>query len=381
MDRVVILGSTGSIGTQTLDVLSKTKDKKILALSCYKNTQLFKKQIKKYKPKYVCVYDENSACDILNYVMKNKIDTKVFTGMDGLKSLATLEEADIIVIALVGVIGIEPTIEAIKSKKIICLANKETLVCAGSIIMPLVKKYNIDFRPIDSEHSAIWQCLQGENTSKIKKIILTGSGGPFYGKSINELKNVSKKDALHHPNWAMGQKITIDSSTMVNKGLEIIEAMHLFNVAVDKIEVLIQRESIIHSAVLFNDGSIKAQMSNPTMRIPIEYALYKENRQCINEKDLDFYKLGELHFGKADLKTFKGLNLAIKVARLGGLYPTVFTTLNDINVQKFLNDEISYLDIVNNIEKGLKKYSKLNINKNKFNVKDVLKTIKLCQYL
>lgn len=381
MDNVVILGSTGSIGTQSLDVLSKTKDKKILALSCNKNINLFKKQIIKYKPKYVCVYDENSACDILKFIEKNNLKIKLFTGIYGLNSLASLEEANMIIVALVGVIGIEPTIHAIKNSKIVCLANKETLVCAGQIIMPLVKKYKTDLRPIDSEHSAIWQCLQGENNSNIKKIILTGSGGPFFGMSIKDLQSVTKKDALKHPNWTMGQKITIDSSTMVNKGLEVIEAMHLFNVPVNKIDVLIQRESIIHSAVMFIDGSIKAQMSNPTMRIPIEYALYKENRKFINEKDLDFQKVGQLHFGSPDLKTFKGLDLAIRVAKLGGLYPTVFTTLNDINVRKFLNDEIQYLDIVKNIEKGINKFSKLKLNKNKFNVKDVLKTIELCQYL
>jgi 1-deoxy-D-xylulose-5-phosphate reductoisomerase len=272
-------------------------------------------------------------------------------------------------------IGIRPTIEAVKSKKIVCLANKESLVCAGDIIMPLVKKHKVDLRPIDSEHSAIWQCLKGEKENAVKKIIITASGGPFYGKKISELKNIKVEDALKHPNWSMGRKITIDSSTLVNKGLEIMEAHHLFNMTYDKIDVVVQRESIIHSMVLFVDGAVKAQLGVPSMRIPIEYALYKENRKFINEKEIDWTKLDKISIGIPDLKTFKGLALAYKAIKIGGLMPSVYNALNEVAVKRFLDKKIKYLDIANFIEKGMREFEKRKLNKKKFTVKDIEQTM------
>ncbi|MDO5564069.1 MAG: 1-deoxy-D-xylulose-5-phosphate reductoisomerase [Eubacteriales bacterium] len=375
-EKIVLLGSTGSIGTQTLQVLSITKDCEVLALACNKNISLLKKQIKQFKPKYVCVYDEKEAKKLEEYIHKNKLNITLYIGMNGLKKLCTIKEASLVIIALVGVIGIEPTIEAIKNKKNIALANKETLVCAGSIIMPLVKKYKIELRPIDSEHSAIWQSLNGEKESTIKKILLTASGGPFYNKNINDLKKVTLHDCLNHPTWKMGNKITIDCSTMVNKGFEVIEAMHLFNVEAKNIQVIIQRESIIHSAVLFKDGAIKAELSVPSMKIPIEYAIYKNNRRYIKERELDFNTLKNLSFDKPDLNTFKGLKIAYEVAKKKGLYPTSFNILNDEAVNLFLNKKIEYLDIYKIIQSGLKDFENKKLNKKNPKLKDILDLIK-----
>lgn len=378
-DKVVIIGSTGSIGTQAIDVIKTVGDKEIVALACNNNVKKLYEQVKFTKVKLVAIYDENAANEFRDICKKQKLNVTVLTGMDGLVKLASLKSANMVVISVVGMIGIRPTIEAVKAKKTVCLANKESLVCAGDIIMPLVRKNKVDLRPIDSEHSAIWQCLQGEKENTVKKIIITASGGPFYGKKLSELKNIKVEDALNHPNWSMGKKITIDSSTLVNKGLEIIEAHHLFNMPYDKIDVVVQRESIIHSMVLFIDGAVKAQLGVPSMRIPIEYALYKENRKAIKEKEIDWTKLEKISIGTPDLKTFKGLALAYKAIEKGGLMPSVYNALNEIAVRKFLDRKISYLEITNYIEKGMKEFEKQKLNKTKFNVGDIEKTVSFAQ--
>lgn len=374
-DKIVIIGSTGSIGTQTIDVIKTVGDKEIVALACKSNVKKLYEQVKLTKVKLVAIYDEDAASEFKNICKKNKLSVKVLTGMDGLTKLASLKGANMVVVSVVGMIGIRPTIEAVKSKKIVCLANKESLVCAGDIIMPLVKKHKVDLRPIDSEHSAIWQCLQGEKENAVKKIIITASGGPFYGKKLSELNNIKVEDALKHPNWSMGRKITIDSSTLVNKGLEIMEAHHLFNMTYDKIDVVVQRESIIHSMVLFVDGAVKAQLGVPSMRIPIEYALYKENRKFINEKEIDWTKLDKISIGTPDLKTFKGLALAYKAIKIGGLMPSVYNALNEVAVKRFLDKKFKYLDIANFIERGMKEFEKRKLNKKKFTVKDIEQTM------
>ena len=373
-DKVVILGSTGSIGTQSIDVIKSVGDKTIVGLACNSNIKLLYKQVTNTKCKYVAIYDEKAAEEFNKLCKKKGINVKVYSGMPGLIKLANLKEASMIIISVVGMIGIRPTIEAVKAKKIVCLANKESLVCAGDIIMPLVKKNKVDLRPIDSEHSAIWQCLVGERLDKVKKILITASGGPFYGKSLNDLKKVTLSDALKHPNWAMGKKITIDSSTLVNKGLEVMEAHHLFNMPYDKIEVVVQRESLIHSMVEFVDGAIKAELGVPSMRIPIEYAIYKENRKFIKEATLDFTKLDKISIGKPDLKTFKGLALAFTAIKMGGLIPSLYNALNEVAVKNFIDGKIKYLDIANFIEKGIKEFNKKSLNKKKFTVNDIENT-------
>lgn len=374
-DKVVILGSTGSIGEQTIDVIKTVGDKQVVGLACSSNVEKLYKQVKETKAKYVAIYDEDAANKFKNICKKKKINVKIFSGMDGLIKLATLRDANMVVVSVVGMIGIKPTLEAVKAKKIVCLANKESLVCAGDIIMPLVKKYKVDLRPIDSEHSAIWQCIVGEKKNAIKKIIITASGGPFFGKKRDELKNIEVEDALKHPNWSMGRKITIDSSTLVNKGLEIMEAHHLFDMSYDKIEVVVQRESLIHSMVEFNDSAVKAQIGVPSMRIPIEYALYKENRKFINEKEVDWSKIDKISIAKPDLTTFKGLALAYKAIKIGGLMPAVYNALNEVAVKRFLNKEIKYLDIADFIEKGMSVFEKKKLNKKKFTVNDIEKTM------
>lgn len=370
-DKVVILGSTGSIGTQSIDVIKTVGDKDIIGLACLSDIEKLYKQVKQVHPKYVCIYDEKASLEFKKY----KCGVKVFTGMDGLLKMASLKEATMVIVSIVGMIGIRPTIEAIKAKKIVCLANKESLVCAGDIIMPLAKKYKVEIRPIDSEHSAIWQSIAGEKKESIKQLLITASGGPFYGKKLSELKSIKPEDALKHPNWSMGRKITIDSSTLVNKGLEVMEAHHLFGVSYDKIDVVVQRESLIHSMVLFNDGAVKAELGVPSMRVPIEYAIYKENRKNIGEKEIDFKNLSKISIGKADTKTFKGLALAYKAAKIGGLMPSVYNALNEVAVSRFLKNEISFLDIVDIIEKGMNNFAKKKLNKKKFSVNDIENTM------
>ena len=370
-DKVAIIGSTGSIGTQTIDVIETVGDKEIVALACKSNIKKLYEQVRKLKVKLVAIFDEEKAFEFQKICKNKRINVKVLSGMSGLIALATYNKANMVMVSVVGMIGIRPTIAAVEAKKIVLLANKESLVCAGDIIMPLAKKNKVEIRPVDSEHSAIWQCLRGENEKAVNKIIITASGGPFYGKKKEELKNIKVEDALNHPNWSMGKKITIDSSTLVNKGLEVIEAHHLFNMPYDKIEVVVQRESLIHSMVEFKDSAVKAEIGVPSMRIPIEYALYLENRQYINEKKVDWSKIDKISIGKPDLKTFKGLKLAYEAIKLGGLMPSVYNALNEIAVYRFLNDEIKYLDIADFIERGMKKFEKMKLNKNKFNVNDI----------
>ena len=341
MKKISILGSTGSIGTQTLDIVRINNDVEVVALSAYKNIDLLEKQIREFKPKVVAIWEEADA-KILSDKVKD-LNVKVSFGMEGLIEVATVCDADIVVTAVVGMIGIEPTVAAIKAKKDIALANKETLVCAGHIIMPLAKDMGINIYPVDSEHSAIFQCLDKNNP--IKKILLTASGGPFRGFSKEELKNVALEDALKHPNWSMGKKITIDSATMINKGLEIIEASHLFDVDIDDIEVVIQKESIIHSMVEFKDNGILAQLGTPDMKLPISYAIFYPERRYISEERVDFSKLSTLNFSKPDLDVFEGLKMAISAGKKGGSAPTVLNAANEWAVDKFLNKKIGFTDI------------------------------------
>ena len=348
MKNIAILGSTGSIGTQTLDIVRKNNDLKVVAISANSNVKLLEEQIREFAPRVVCVYDENKAQELKQMVADT--DVTIVSGMDGLIEISMLEDVEIVVTAVVGMIGIRPTIAAIKAGKDIALANKETLVTAGHIIIPLAKEYNVNIYPVDSEHSAIFQCLHGEKRSQVEKIILTASGGPFRGKTIADLQNVTVEDALKHPNWAMGKKITIDSSTMVNKGLEVIEAKWLFDVDFDHIQVLIQPQSLIHSMVEFKDGSVMAQIGTPDMRLPIQYALYYPERKFLDGKRVNFYEISSITFEKPDMENFRALKLAFDAGRMGGSMPVVFNAANEQAVSMFLDRKIKYLEIVEIIE-------------------------------
>ena len=341
MKKISILGSTGSIGTQTIDIVRLNSDVEVVGLSAHKNIDLLEKQIREFKPQVASIWEEDDA-KLLKDRVKDIVVRIVF-GMEGLIEVACINEADIIVTAVVGMIGIQPTIAAIKAKKNIALANKETLVCAGHIIMPLAREMNINIYPVDSEHSAIFQCLDKNNP--VKKILLTASGGPFRGFTKEELKNVTLEDALKHPNWSMGKKITIDSATMINKGLEIIEASHLFDMDIDDIEVVIQKESIIHSMVEFKDNGIIAQLGTPDMKLPISYALFYPERRYISEARVDFNTLSTLNFSKPDPEVFEGLKMAISAGKRGGSAPTVLNAANEWAVDKFLNNKIKFIDI------------------------------------
>ena len=341
MKKISILGSTGSIGTQTIDIVRLNSDVEVVGLSAHKNIDLLEKQIREFKPQVASIWEEDDA-KLLKDRVKD-IDVRIVFGMEGLIEVACINEADIIVTAVVGMIGIQPTIAAIKAKKNIALANKETLVCAGHIIMPLAREMNINIYPVDSEHSAIFQCLDKNNP--VKKILLTASGGPFRGFTKEELKNVTLEDALKHPNWSMGKKITIDSATMINKGLEIIEASHLFDMDIDDIEVVIQKESIIHSMVEFKDNGIIAQLGTPDMKLPISYALFYPERRYISEARVDFNALSTLNFSKPDPEVFEGLKMAISAGKRGGSAPTVLNAANEWAVDKFLNNKIKFIDI------------------------------------
>lgn len=352
MKKISILGSTGSIGTQTLEVVrAYREDLKVTALAAGSNIEVLEKQILEFEPNIVCVYDEEKARELKNKL--SYLNITILSGMDGLIACATEKEAEIVVGAVVGMIGILPTIEAIKAKKDIALANKETLVTAGHLIMPLAKQNGVAILPVDSEHSAIFQVLHGENRREVSKILLTASGGPFRGKTREDLKNIQVEDALKHPNWSMGRKITIDSSTMINKGLEVMEAKWLFDVDFDKIEVIIQPQSIIHSMVEYEDGAVIAQLGTPDMRLPIQYALFYPSRKPLRGERLDFTKIGKIDFCKPDMETFYGLRLAYEVGKKGGSMPTVFNAANESAVAKFLNREISYLEIPEIIEYAL----------------------------
>ncbi len=340
---IAILGSTGSIGTQTLDVVRTEGDIRVAALSAGKNIALLEKQMREFSPYVVSVESEKDAEELRAKTADLK--TEILFGMDGMKAVATCREADLLVNAVVGMIGIEPTLEAIRAGKDIALANKESLVAAGHLIMPLAAKYGVRILPVDSEHSAVFQCLGGEKDSEIEKLYLTASGGPFRGKSAEELRNVTVEEALKHPTWKMGRKITIDSATLVNKGLEVMEARWLFSVPLDKIEVLIQPQSIIHSMVQFTDGTVMAQLGEPDMRMPIRYALYYPERRPNTGDRLDFAEIGSLSFEKPDFSVFCGLDYAYEAAGAGGSMPTVFNAANERAVSMFLNGAISFTDI------------------------------------
>ncbi len=343
MKKIAILGSTGSIGTQTLEVVRENGDIEVLALAAGSNITLLEAQIREFGPKLAAVWSEEKARELKSRI--RDLDVRVVSGMDGLLEAAAMPEAEILVTAIVGMIGIRPTIEAIKAGKDIALANKETLVTAGHIIMPLAKERGVSILPVDSEHSAIFQSLQGGQQKALHKILLTASGGPFRGKTRAELEEIQVEDALKHPNWEMGKKITIDSSTMVNKGLEVIEAKWLFGVSVDQVEVVVQPQSIIHSMVEYADGAIIAELGTPDMKLPIQYALYYPERRYLPGKRLDFSLLSQITFEKPDLETFYGLKLAFEAGRKGGSLPTVLNAANEAAVAMFLERKIKYLQI------------------------------------
>ncbi|MCD7833291.1 MAG: 1-deoxy-D-xylulose-5-phosphate reductoisomerase [Lachnospiraceae bacterium] len=343
MKTIAILGSTGSIGTQTLDVVRANGDIRVAALSAGKNITLLEQQIREFHPRIACIWSEEDAKTLRTKVAD--LPVEVLCGMDGLNAVAVCEEASVLVTAIVGMIGIVPTIAAIKAGKDIALANKETLVTAGHLIMPLAARCGVKILPVDSEHSAIFQCLNGERQNPIDKILLTASGGPFRGKSYEELKTVRVEDALKHPNWAMGQKITIDSASMVNKGLEVMEARWLFGVSLDQIQVVLQPQSIIHSMVQFTDGAVMAQLGTPDMKLPIQYALYYPERRFLAGERLDFAKISSITFENPDPDTFLGLQYAYEAARTGGSMPTVFNAANERAVSLFLHRKIGFTDI------------------------------------
>ncbi len=349
--NIMVLGSTGSIGTQTLDVVRRNKDINIVSLAAGGNIDLLEQQIIEFAPEAACVYQEDKVLELKKRLKGGK--TEILTGMDGMVACATVPSGDMVVASVVGMIGILPVIEAVKAKKDIAFANKETLVTAGHIIMPLVREMGVNMLPVDSEHAAVFQCLNGERHGDIRKIILTASGGPFRGKSLKDLENVSVEDALKHPNWSMGKKITVDSSTMVNKGLEVIEARWLFDVPFEQIEVVVQPQSIIHSMVEFMDGAVMAQLGTPDMRLPIQYALcYPERRERIGEP-LDFTRLTGITFEQPDLRTFRGLALAYEAGKAGGSMPTVFNAANEKAVSLFLQGKVPYLTMADMIEDAM----------------------------
>lgn len=368
MRKIAILGSTGSIGTQTLEVARANGDLEVVALSANHNVGLLEEQIREFRPRLAAVWDEKNAGKLRQSV--RDLDVKVVSGMDGLLEVAAMKESDILVTAIVGMIGILPTIEAIKAGKDIALANKETLVTAGHIIMPLSKQCGASILPVDSEHSAIFQSLQGGQEGALARIWLTASGGPFRGRKREELRDVRVEDALRHPNWEMGRKITIDSSTMVNKGLEVIEAKWLFGVDVEQIEVVVQPQSVIHSMVEYEDGAVIAQLGTPDMKLPIQYALYYPERRYLPGERLDFFKLSQITFERPDLETFYGLGLAMRAGREGGTLPTVLNAANERAVALFLERKIKYLAITDLIAECMERHKNI---KNP-SVEDILAT-------
>ena len=354
MKKIAILGSTGSIGTQTLDVVRANGDIEVLGISAGRNVKMLEEQAREFHPQLIAVWDENAAKDLA--VRLADLDVKIVSGMDGLLELARLPQTDILVTAVVGMIGIRPTMEGIKAGKDIALANKETLVTAGHLIIPMAKAYGVQILPVDSEHSAIFQALHGEKRAQVEKLLITASGGPFRGRKREELKCVTLADTLKHPNWVMGQKITVDSATLVNKGLEVMEARWLFDVDLDHIQVVVQPKSIIHSMVEFKDGAAMAQLGTPDMRLPIQYALYYPERRYLDGERLDFHKLKEITFEDPDMETFLGLPMAMDAARKGGSMPTVFNAANELAVKKFLQEKIGFLDIYDIIAQSMERH-------------------------
>ena len=351
MRQISVLGSTGSIGTQTLQVVRNNKDIHVAALAAGSNVDLIEQQIREFRPELAVLWEEKKAEELKLRVAD--LDVKVSWGMEGLIEAAAIPAAETVVTAVVGMIGIRPTIAAIEAGKDIALANKETLVTAGHLIIPLAKEKGVKILPVDSEHSAIFQCLQGERDNHIDKILLTASGGPFRGWTLEQMKKVQLEDALKHPNWSMGHKITIDSSTMVNKGLEVMEAKWLLGVDIDRIQVLVQPQSVIHSAVQFDDGAVIAQLGTPDMKLPIQYALYYPERRYLPGDRLDFGKLARITFEDPDPVNFPGLALALRAGRTGGSMPTVFNAANERAVAMFLKKQIGYLDIARIIEEAM----------------------------
>lgn len=352
MRKLSLLGSTGSIGTQTLDVVRHQQDIEVAALAAGSNIDRMEAQIREFKPEIAAVWDEARAKELK--IRTADLPVRIVSGMSGLIEAAVCEEADMVLTAVVGMIGIQPTIEAIRAGKDIALANKETLVCAGHLIMPMADAYNVKILPVDSEHSAIFQSLQGNSCNKIRKILLTASGGPFRGKKKKDLEHVRVEDALRHPNWVMGRKITIDSATMVNKGLEVMEAKWLFGTDLDQIQVVVHPQSVIHSAVEYQDGAVIAQLGTPDMRLPIQYALFYPQRRPLDSEPLDLFKLSSMTFEAPDMETFEGLALAYKAAEQGGLMPTIFNAANERAVAMFLDGKIRFLEIPEIINMAMK---------------------------
>lgn len=348
MKKIAILGSTGSIGTQTLDIVREQRDIQVVAMAAGSNISLLEAQMREFKPSLVSVWDEKKASELRTNT--KDLGIKIVSGMEGLLEVSVIPESEILVTAIVGMLGIRPTIAAIKAGKKIALANKETLVTAGHIIIPLAKEYKVPILPVDSEHSAIFQSLQGAGDNKISKILLTASGGPFRGRKSDDLKNIQVEDALKHPNWSMGRKITIDSSTLVNKGLEVMEAKWLFDVTLDQIQVVVHPQSVIHSAVEYEDGAVIAQLGTPDMRLPIQYALYYPERRNLSGRRLDLFEIADLTFEKPDTDTFRGLALAYQAMEKGGNIPTVYNAANEKAVSLFLDRKISYPEITELIE-------------------------------
>lgn len=357
MKRIAILGSTGSIGTQTLEIVRENPDLEVVGLAAGANIDLFEKQVREFKPRLVSLRDE-AACRELKVRLAD-LDVEIISGMDGLLGIAEMEESEVLVTAIVGMIGIRPTIAAINKHKDIALANKETLVTAGHIIMPLAAKMGVSILPVDSEHSAIFQSMQGENRERVSKLLITASGGPFRGRTRKELENVRLEDALKHPNWSMGSKITIDSATLVNKGLEVMEAKWLFDMDLERIQVVVHPQSIIHSLVEYVDGGIMAQLGTPDMKLPIQYALFYPDRRPMEGKRVDFYELGSITFERPDMETFTGLKLALRAAAEGGSLPTVFNAANEKAVSLFLDRKISFLQIPEMIEMCMDSHRKI----------------------
>ncbi len=352
MKNISVLGSTGSIGTQTLEVVENNGDIRVTALAAGSNIALLERQIRRFRPRLACVWDEKKAAELKTAVAD--LDVRIVSGMDGLIQAAAEPTAELTVTAVVGMIGIRPTIAAMEAGKDIALANKETLVTAGHLIMPLARKKGVRILPVDSEHSAIFQCMRDGN--RIHRILLTASGGPFRGRSREQMREIQPEDALKHPNWSMGRKITIDSSTMVNKGLEVMEARWLFDVGADRIQVVVQPKSIIHSMVEFEDGAVMAQLGTPDMKLPIQYALYYPERRYLPGKRLDFWSLGQIVLEKPDFENFPALSLAYEAGRTGGSLPTVFNAANEYAVGRFLDRKISYLAITDMIAAAMSRH-------------------------
>ena len=357
MKKIAILGSTGSIGTQTLEIVRENTDLEVVGLAAGSNVELLEKQVREFRPRLVSLQSEK-YCKELKLRLAD-MEVEIVSGMEGLIQIAEMEESEVLITAIVGMIGIQPTIAAICKGKDIALANKETLVTAGHIIMPLAAQKGVSILPVDSEHSAIFQSMHGENRAQVSKLLITASGGPFRGKTKADLENVQLEDALKHPNWAMGNKITIDSATLVNKGLEVMEAKWLFHVDFDQIQVVVHPQSIIHSMVEYVDGGIIAQLGMPDMKLPIQYALFYPNRRPMAGKRIDFYELGSITFERPDIETFTGLKLALRAAREGGSMPTVFNAANEEAVRLFLQRKIRFLQIPEIIEMCMQAHKRI----------------------